>query len=69
MDNPVSKESLNELQKQKNIDDREYNQKLTNDALRKLTWDNIVVDDEILIEKRTGEALSYLNLWQGKMLD
>ena len=62
MDNPVSKESLNELQKQKNIDDREYNQKLTNDALRKLTWDNIVVDDEILIEKRTGEALSYLNL-------
>ena len=69
MDNPVSKESLNELQKQKNIDDREYNQKLTNDALRKLTWDNIVVDDEILIEKRTGEALSYLNLWQGKMFD
>ena len=62
MDNPVRKESLNELQKQKNIDDREYNQKLTNDALRKLTWDNIVVDDEILIEKRTGEALSYLNL-------
>ena len=62
MDNPISKESLNELQKQKSIDDKEYNQKLTNDALRKLTWDNIVVDDEILIEKRTGEALSYLNL-------
>ena len=52
---------LDELRKQQAIDEYVYNQKLMDDTLRKLAWEglqkNIVMDDETLIDKRTGEVL------------
>ena len=52
---------LNELRKQQGIDEYVYNQKLKGDILRKLTWEvlqkNIVMDNETMIDKGTGEML------------
>ena len=52
---------LDEHQKQQVIDKKTYNQKLMDDTVRKLTWDelqkNIVMDADTVIDRRTGEVL------------
>ena len=52
---------LDELRKQRIIDEHVYDQKLMDDTIRKLAWDglqkNIVMDGDTMIDKRTGEAL------------
>ena len=56
-DTPVWTECLNELQKQQVFDEVVYRKKLLEITASMLTWDNIVVDDEMMIDKRTGEVL------------
>ena len=55
---------LEELWRQQVIDQKIYDQKLIGDTVRKLAWDglqkNIVMDDDTIIDKRTGEVL---DLW------
>ena len=52
---------LDEHRKQQVIDKKTYNQKLMDDTVRKLTWDelqkNIVMDADTVIDRRTGELL------------
>ena len=52
---------LNELRKQQAIDTKVYDQKLMDDTLRKLAWDelqkNIVIDGDTMIDRRTGAVL------------
>ena len=52
---------LDEHRKQQVIDEKTYNQKLMDDTVRKLTWDelqkNIVMDADTVIDRRTGEVL------------
>ena len=60
-DNPICKKCLDELWKQQVINEKVYDQKLMDDAIMKLTWDelqkNMVIDSEIMIDSRTGEVL------------
>ena len=60
-DTPACMACLDELQKQQIIDQHVYDQKLMDDTLRKLAWKglqkNIVMDDDTMIDKRTGEVL------------
>ena len=52
---------LNELRKKKVINEKVYDQKLIDDTLSKLTWDelqkNIVMDGDIIIDRRKDEVL------------
>ena len=52
---------LDEHRKQQVIDKKVYDQKLMDDTLRRLAWDklqkNIVMDGDIIIDRRTGEVL------------
>ena len=52
---------LDETRKQQIIDQHVYNQKLIEDTVRKLACEglqkDIVIDSDITIDKRTGEAL------------
>ena len=52
---------LEELRKQQIIDQKIYDQKLMEDTIRKLAWEglqrNIVMDGDMMIDKRTGEVL------------
>ena len=52
---------LDECQKQQIIDQQVCDQKLMEDTVRKLAWErlqkNIVMDDDTMIDKRTGEVL------------
>ena len=52
---------LDELRKQQIIDQHVYDQRLIDDTIRKLAWEglqeNIVMNDDMMIDKRTGEAL------------
>ena len=52
---------LNELRKKQVINEKVYDQKLMEDTMRKLAWDelqkNIVMDDDMMIHERTGEVL------------
>ena len=52
---------LNELRKKQVINEKVYDQKLMEDTMRKLAWDelqkNIVMDDDMMIHGRTGEVL------------
>ena len=52
---------LAELRKQQVIDQKIYNQKLIDNAMRKLTWEglqkNIMIDGDTMIDRRTGEVL------------
>ena len=54
---------LAELQKQHAIDKRVYNEKLMQDKVRKLAWEelqkNIVMDGYTMINRRTGEVLGF----------
>ena len=52
---------LEELRKQQIIDQKIYDQKLMEDTIRKLAWEelqrNIVMDGDMMIDKRTGQVL------------
>ena len=54
---------LDELRKQEAIDQHVYDQRLMDDTIRKLAWEeiqkNIVMNGDTMIDKRTGEVLSY----------
>ena len=54
---------LNELRRLQIIDQHVYDQKLMDDTIRKLAWEglqkNIVMNGDTMIDKRTGEVLSY----------
>ena len=53
---------LAELRKQQAIDQHVYHQKLMEDAMRKLEWEElqkyIVMDGDKMIDKRTSEVLN-----------
>ena len=61
-DPPACMACLDELQKQQVIDHKIYDQKLMEDTVRKLAWrrfqENIVMDGDTMIDKRTGEVLN-----------
>ena len=52
---------LDELWKQQIIDQHVYDQRVMDDTMRKLAWEglkkNIVMDGDMMIDGRTGEAL------------
>ena len=60
-DSPTSVACLKELRRQQVNDQKVHDKKLMDDTLRKLAWDglqkNIVMDDDMMIDKRTGELL------------
>ena len=60
-DTPVCIACLDELWKHQVIDQHAYDQRLMDDTIRKLTWEglqkNIMMDGDIMIDKRTVEAL------------
>ena len=60
-DTPACMAFLDERQKQQIIDQQVCDQKLMEDTVRKLAWErlqkNIVMDDDTMIDKRTGEVL------------
>ena len=60
-DTPVCIACLNELRKQQAIDQKVYDQRLMDGTIRELSWEglqkNIMMDDETMIDKRTGEVL------------
>ena len=60
-DSPVCMACLNELRKQQVIDKKVYDQKLMDDTMRKLAWEelqkNIVMDGDVMIDGRIGEVL------------
>ena len=61
LDTPACMACLDELQKQQIIDQHVYDQRLIDYTMRKLTWEglqkNIMMDGDMMIDKRTGEAL------------
>ena len=60
-DSLVCMACLDELQNQQVIDERLCDQKLMDDMIRKLAWDelqkNIVMDGDVMVDGRTGEVL------------
>ena len=60
-DTPACMACLDELRKQRAIDQHVYDQRLMDDMLRKLSREglqkNIVMDGDMMIDKRTGEML------------
>ena len=61
LDTPVCTACLDELRKQQIIDQHEHDQKLMEGTVRKLAWEglqkNIVINGDMIIDKRTGEVL------------
>ena len=61
-DIPTYATFLTELRRHQAIDEYIYDRKLMKDTLRKLTWEGlqkyIAMDDETMIDKRTGEVLN-----------
>ena len=57
-DTPACMACLDELRKQKVIDEKLYDQKLMDDTVRKLAWDGlqkkIMMDGDTMINRRTG---------------
>ena len=57
-DTPTCMACLDELRKQKVIDEKLYDQKLMDDTVRKLAWDGlqkkIMMDGDTMINRRTG---------------
>ena len=57
-DTPAYMACLDELRKQKVIDEKLYDQKLMDDTVRKLAWDGlqkkIMMDGDTMINRRTG---------------
>ena len=60
-DTPTCMTCLDELRGQQIIDKKIYDQKLMDDRIRKLAWEelqkNIVMDGDTMIDKKTGEVL------------
>ena len=60
-DTLVSMACLDELRKQQVIDQKVYDQKVTENMMKKLAWEglqrNIVTDRDMIINKRTSEVL------------
>ena len=60
-DTPAHMPCLEERRKQQVIDQEIYDQKLTEDTVKKVAWEglqkNIVMDGDTMIDKRTGEVL------------
>ena len=60
-DTPAFIAYLDELRKQQIIGRHVYHQRLIDDMVKKLAWDgikkNIVMNDDTMIDKRTGEVL------------
>ena len=60
-DSPIFIKCLDELRKQQVIDEKVYDQKFMDAAVRKLAWkhlrENTVLNGDTLIDKRTGEVL------------
>ena len=58
---PICMACLDELWKQPVIDQKIYDQKFMDDAMRKLAWDglqkNAVMDGDTMIDTRAGEVL------------
>ena len=71
-DTPACMACLDELRKQQIIDQHVYDQRLMDDTLWKLAWEglhkNIVLDDDTMIDKRTGEVLDEVDstYWKEK---
>ena len=61
-DTPVCMACLDELRRQQAIDQKIYDQRLMEDTMKKLAWEelqkNIVMDGDTMIDKRTGEVLN-----------
>ena len=61
LDTPTCMACLDELRKQQVTDKKVYDQRLMDDTLRKLAWEefqkNIVMNGDMMIDKRTGEVL------------
>ena len=64
---------MDELWKQHVINEKVYDQKLMDDAVRKLGWDelqkNLVIDGDMMIDRRSGEVVSSevdYTLWKDK---
>ena len=57
-DTPACMACLDELRKQKVIDEKVYDQKLMDDTVRNLAWDGlqkkIMMDGDTMINRRTG---------------
>ena len=62
LDTPASMACLDEFRKQQIIDQYLYGQRLMDDMIRKLAWErlqkNIVVDGDMMIDKKMGEVLN-----------
>ena len=60
-DGPVCMACLDELRNQQVINEKVYDQKLMDDIIMKLAWDelrkNIEMDGDIMIDRRTAEVL------------
>ena len=61
LDTPACLACLDEVWKQQIIDQHVFDQRLMHDTITKLPWErfqkNIVMDGDIMIDKRTGEVL------------
>ena len=57
VNNPICIACLNELRKQQVINEIIYRKILLKAKVRKLDWDNVVVDREMMIDKSKGEVL------------
>ena len=59
---PICIKCLDELRKQQVIDEKVYDQKLMDDAVKRFAWDklqkNIVIDGDIMTDRWKGEVLS-----------
>ena len=62
-DTPACMACLDMLQKQQTIDQEIFDQKLMEDTMRKLAWKrfqkNIVMDGDMMIDKRAGDVLDH----------
>ena len=60
---PICIKCLDELRKQQVINEKVYDQKLMDDAVRELAWNklqkNIVIDGDMMIDRRSGEVLGH----------
>ena len=61
VDSPICIKCLDELKKQHVVNDKAYNHKLKDAAVRKLVWDklhkNIVMDDDMMTDMRKHKVL------------
>ena len=70
-DSPIFIRCLDELQKQQVFNEKVYDKKLMNDAIRKLACDelqkNIVINGDTMIDRRKGEVLQSSSKYFGTL--